>query len=216
MKRTLLYLICLVGILFFSCTPASVVIEEERDQNNWDPTSETYIPKGSLTHLFSVSPTKKVFFSKGNLQYNLSDRTFRFAQYQYEMLQSAVNLEGENSILEYFPYGTSGAGGTRPNSQERLPQQDISETAYDWGEYCPISNAENLAGFWRMLTSQEWEYLLNKLSHADIRQNRLQRFPHWHYSTKKDTLGFRVSKLFRNFAAVNYENHKKKNWNERH
>lgn len=167
MKKTLFCFICAVGALFFSCTPASVVVEDERNDNNADPTSGTYIPKGALTHLFSVSPTKKVFFAKGNLQYNLSDKTFRFADYQYDMKQSAVNLSGENSVLEYFPYGASGAGYTRPDKQESLPQKDISETSYDWGQFCPISNAENIAGFWRTLTLKEWEYLLHKRTNAD-------------------------------------------------
>ncbi len=46
---------------------------------------------------FSVAPGKKVYFSMGNLQYQASTNTWRFAEYQYE----------------YVAYGNSSAGNYR-------------------------------------------------------------------------------------------------------
>ncbi len=41
---------------------------------------------GQLFGLFSVSPTKKVHFSQGNLQYQDSTNTWRFAENQYDLV----------------------------------------------------------------------------------------------------------------------------------
>ncbi len=41
-------------------------------------------PPGILNGLFSVSPTKQVYFSKGNLQYQASTNTWRFAEHQWD------------------------------------------------------------------------------------------------------------------------------------
>ena len=42
----------------------------------------------NLTGLFSVSATEQVFFSQGNLQYQASSGTWRFAEEQYEIMGS--------------------------------------------------------------------------------------------------------------------------------
>ena len=42
------------------------------------------IPDGALPGLFSVSATKQVHFSQGNLQYQASTNTWRFAEHQYD------------------------------------------------------------------------------------------------------------------------------------
>ncbi len=167
MKKLSLYLVCCLCVLLCGCTPSQESIENERIDNNINTESESYIPHGALNRLFSVSSSKKVYFSKGNLQYELNGRKFRFANNQYDIQQSAVNLSGSNSVLDYLPYGASGAGSTRANSLSSLPTMDIAGTAYDWGLYNPIANAEDLAGFWRTLTVQEWEYLLHKRTNAD-------------------------------------------------
>jgi len=41
-------------------------------------------PEGSIPSLFSISETQQVFFSKGNLQYQASTGTWRFAEHQYD------------------------------------------------------------------------------------------------------------------------------------
>lgn len=44
--------------------------------------------EGASSHLFSVSPTNKVRFSQGNLQYQPSSKTWRFAESQYYLDRS--------------------------------------------------------------------------------------------------------------------------------
>ena len=42
------------------------------------------LPGGALSGLFSVSATQQVHFSQGNLQYQASTNTWRFAEHQYD------------------------------------------------------------------------------------------------------------------------------------
>ena len=44
------------------------------------PTPQDTVPEGVINGLFSVSSTKKVYFSQGNLQYQASTNTWRFAE----------------------------------------------------------------------------------------------------------------------------------------
>ena len=41
-------------------------------------------PEGSIPSLFSISETQQVFFSQGNLQYQASTNTWRFAEHQWD------------------------------------------------------------------------------------------------------------------------------------
>ncbi|MBP5259454.1 MAG: hypothetical protein J6Z12_02315 [Paludibacteraceae bacterium] len=69
-------------------------------------------PVGAIKHAFSVSATKRVFFSKGNLQYNCQTGLWRFAEHQYDV----IGLNNTNSVdnpkyfqwISLFAWGTSG------------------------------------------------------------------------------------------------------------
>ena len=81
------------------------------------------IPEGAIDGLFSVSRTKKVYFSQGNLQYQASTHTWRFAENQWDFVGDGVsgNVE-ENGVkcnnelisstydgwIDLFGWGTSG------------------------------------------------------------------------------------------------------------
>ncbi|MBR4498161.1 MAG: hypothetical protein IKP08_05730, partial [Bacteroidales bacterium] len=90
-------------------------------------TGTTY--KGAFMSAFSVSETKRVVFSQGNLQYQPSTGTWRFAEHQYDAVGGldkdgvyggnvyvgAVKCGNENAHnasytgwIDVFPYGTSG------------------------------------------------------------------------------------------------------------
>ncbi|MBP3763712.1 MAG: hypothetical protein J6I49_07540 [Bacteroidales bacterium] len=88
-----------------------------------DPTSQYVASPGT----FSVSPTKAVYFSQGNLQYQPSTGTWRFATNQYDYCGSSTTgdginrgnvADGDNSQLsptysgwiDLFYFGTSGYG----------------------------------------------------------------------------------------------------------
>ena len=61
------------------------------------------IPDGALPGLFSVSATKQVHFSQGNLQYQASTNTWRFAEHQYDYV-------GTQTADRYGYYGGNVSG----------------------------------------------------------------------------------------------------------
>lgn len=135
---------------------------------------------------FSVSPTKKVIFSKGNLQYqgtyNGALGVFRFAEHQYDYVGGKDSRYGNvyvNAIekcdnaqidakytgwIDLFGWGTSGYKNQWPysitsNDSFYGPAEgDITGTHYDWGIHCAISST--YTNQWRTLTIEEWQYLL--------------------------------------------------------
>lgn len=117
--------------------------------------------QGALPGAFSVSATKKVYFSQGNLQYQASTKTWRFASAQY----TRVGASGNNKIsatytgwIDWFAWGT----GSNPIS--------TSSSFTDWGVNT-ISNGGNQANLWRTLTKDEWEYLFSGRANAANRRS---------------------------------------------
>ena len=118
---------------------------------------------------FSVSEDCQVYFSKGNLQFQASTYTWRFAENQWDYVGTEIpDLNGD-------------FGGTVPGSSNHLISTDYSGwiDLFAWGsainptlvEYMnitdfvdwgtkPISNAGGHAYPWRTLTDEEWDYLL--------------------------------------------------------
>lgn len=139
-------------------------------------TEEPYIvPTGAINGLFSVSQTKKVLFSKGDLQYQASTATWRFAENQWDYIgNSNSNISSSYSgWIDLFGWGTSGynhgAVCYQPwstskknsdyyaygNSTNNLNSQSGNA---DWG-YNAISNGGNIENMWRTLTYDEWCYV---------------------------------------------------------
>lgn len=118
---------------------------------------------GVLPGAFSVSATKKVNFSQGNLQYQASTKTWRFAENQYDMIGAAnSNISSTyNGWIDLFGWGTSGYNNKYPymtsttNADYGDGNNDIAGTNYDWGVYNAISNGGNAKGLWRTLTTAE-------------------------------------------------------------
>lgn len=64
---------------------------------------------------FSVSPTKKVYFSKGNLQYNVNDKCWRFATNQWDYvggnsqypgtISGSTNVNAAGPWIDFFGWG---------------------------------------------------------------------------------------------------------------
>ena len=134
-------------------------------------------PTGAIDGLFSISATQQVYFSQGNLQYQASSNSWRFATNQYDYIGSAnSNISSSYSgWIDLFGWGTSGwnCGNTyyRPwdsnNSDGSLygpPNQNNMTGSYansDWGVYNAVSNGGNQSNLWRVLTSAEWDYVFN-------------------------------------------------------
>ena len=135
-------------------------------------------PEVELKGAFSVSPTTKVAFSPGNLQYQASTDTWRFAEHQYDYVGDAskgnVYANGVkcdnakisssyNGWIDLFGWGTSGYNDKYPYMTSRNDsdygdgEKDIAGTNYDWGVYNQIGSDPK--GTWRTLTWNEWWYL---------------------------------------------------------
>ena len=132
---------------------------------------------GVLDGVFSVSASTSVHFSKGNLQYRASSKTWRFALNQYDYIGSD-NTDVSSTYsgwVDLFGWGTSGnnhgAVGYLPTSTSTLNSDyyaygSSSSNLYDqsgiadWG-YNRITNGGNTLDMWRTLTRNEWSYLLN-------------------------------------------------------
>ena len=145
---------------------------------------------GTLPGLFTINVSgEKVVFSQGNLQYQASTNTWRFAEHQYDYIG---NVDGNTSPsssqtewIDYFNWGTSGYNhgancyqpwSTSTSQSDYYAYGSNSKNLYDakddgtmrgqadWG-YNAISNggnAENIG--WRTLTKEEWAYIINSRS----------------------------------------------------
>ena len=85
-------------------------------------TTEVF-PEGAIRGVFSISDTKQVLFSKGNLQYQATTNTWRFAENQYDFVGDDIRgnvmengVKCDNSLIapdydgwiDLFGWGTSG------------------------------------------------------------------------------------------------------------
>ena len=116
---------------------------------------------------FSVSSTKKVMFSKGNLQYQADPGSWRFAENQYDVIGADNgNIASDyTGWIDLFGWGTSGFDSKAPymtsttNTAYGNGDADIAGTNYDWGVYNKNALSAPVAN-WRTLTAEEWDYLI--------------------------------------------------------
>lgn len=144
---------------------------------------QALVRDGYIQAAFSVSDSKQVYFSQGNLQYQASTNTWRFAEHQYDMIGSDnSNISSSCSgWIDLFGWGTSGwnsgANAYQPYSTSKNPRDYYPGGGYtnnltgtyanaDWGVYNKISNGGNQAGLWRTLTKDEWQYLISGRAQA--------------------------------------------------
>ncbi|MBQ2187568.1 MAG: PEGA domain-containing protein [Bacteroidales bacterium] len=133
-------------------------------------TNTTASNAASSKGVFSVSSYKKVQFSQGNLQYQASTRTWRFAEHQWDIIGDAnKNISSSYSgWIDLFGWGTSGYNGKNPwmtsttSTDYGNGERNIAGTNYDWGVNNTISNGGGKS--WRTLTRDEWVYVFNTRS----------------------------------------------------
>ena len=155
------------------------------------PTPST--PEGAINGLFTINENgDQVYFSKGNLQYQASTNTWRFAEHQWDYVgndtfgivyEDGVKCNNElisstyNGWVDLFGWGTSGydhgAVCYQPfsSSQQESDYFVYGQEGYnlcdqtgkaDWG-YNAISNGGSSINKWRTLSKNEWYYFLNSL-----------------------------------------------------
>ena len=153
------------------------------------PWSGFRIIEGALPGKFSISASKQIKFSCGNLQYQASSGYWRFAEHQYDYVgNTSVGNVTENDVkcsntnisssysgwIDLFGWATSGnsASGTayQPYSSSKndteygpaITSGEWTAANSDWG----VVNATQLGSGWRTLSSSEWGYLLSSRPNA--------------------------------------------------
>lgn len=137
-----------------------------------------YPTVGAINARYSVSDSVTVVFAKGNLQYQASTQTWRFAENQYDVLGASNELADTSYAgwIDLFGWGTSGFEGLMPysvsdtNWQYVTGERSITGTNYDWGLFNPISGAGNKAGTWRTLSYDEWNYVIRLRESASVKR----------------------------------------------
>ena len=110
-------------------------------------------------HGFSVSPTNKVIFSSGNLQYHPAMDKWRFAEHHYDYIgEDNINISKDyKGWIDLFGWGT----GNNPTLNTIDTRHYTTFT--DWGINSISGYPQNT---WRTLTADEWEYLIYKRQNA--------------------------------------------------
>ena len=157
-----------------------IVVDNDMELVAYFTTSNSTLPQGAINGEFSVAVGVKVYFSKGNLQYNASTDKWQFAENQYDYIggESSPNSEtayGNNLVsedydgwIDLFGWGTSGYDEKYPymtindSYSYGNDYDDIIKTNYDWGKYNAIENGGKQIGLWRTLSNNQWEYLLDR------------------------------------------------------
>ena len=139
--------------------------------------SFTTPPEGVINSLFSINANgDQVYFSQGNLQYQASTNTWRFAENQWDYVGDGnANVSSTyNGWIDLFNWGTSGYNhgancyqpwSTSVNSSDYYAygistcSLNDSTGMADWG-YNAISNGGNQENQWYVLSYDEWNYVL--------------------------------------------------------
>lgn len=166
MKKFILLLTALLMISFPALTQIKMCIYQE------DGTRTEYIAstidsivfeksedKGFVAKYFSVSDSKAVVFSHGNLQYHPANKEWRFAPSQTDYIgENNTNLTATyNGWIDLFGWGT----GKSPTNKSD-DNNDYSSFV-DWG----VNKIDNdISNTWRTLTEDEWFYLLTERKDA--------------------------------------------------
>ena len=134
-------------------------------------------PTGAVSGKFTINSNgDQVYFSQGNLQYQASTNTWRFAESQWNYAGDGNNSISEtyDGWIDLFGWGTSGYNhgancyqpwSTSTSYSDYYAYGEYTYNLYDqtgkadWG-YNAISNGGNTEGYWRTLTIDEWYYVI--------------------------------------------------------
>ena len=148
MKKLCSLVICVMALLFAGCEPNAP----------------------EVIGVFSVSETKQVTFSPGNLQYRPANNKWRFAENQWDYI-GTDNVTG-GSVYPYQDDGDEKRGDALANKIDifgwstsstnfgvstSTSSSDYSGSFVDWGTNKIGNDAPNT---WRTLTLDEWDYVV--------------------------------------------------------
>lgn len=181
MKKNLLLLTLLVSSVSFALA---------QETCTYPATTTASVRFRKIQHPFTVSDTVKVLFAPGNLQYQASTQTWRFAEHQYDYIGNAPGnsvtdaavRKTQSEWIDLFVYGHTGYNGKEPtaryatnipkwgqNTDYMYGSASNCSRNYDWGYFCDIQyNGEKISkGTYRTLTIEEWKYLKKYSKHTE-------------------------------------------------
>ena len=128
------------------------------------------LPQGALPGLFTINEDgDQVRFSMGNLQYQASTQTWRFATNQYDFVGNDYygnvyenGVKCSNALINTNYSGWIDLFGWGTGNNPTLVSENYADYGpfADWGSNA-ISNGGNATNQWRTLTYPEWQYLFN-------------------------------------------------------
>ena len=139
------------------------------------------VPTGAINGLFTINENgDQVWFSQGNLQYQASTNTWRFAENQWDYIgEDNANIsESYSGWIDLFGWGTSGYNhgatcyqpwSTSAYNYDYYAYGSNTSNLYDqtgqadWG-YNAINNGGNTINTWHTLKTEEWDYIINMRS----------------------------------------------------
>ena len=179
----------------FRCLGAAVRVVQDVDLTESHTSGESYeneiqtvtIENGAIKAYFTGEYGKKIYFSKGNLQYQASTNTWRFAEHQYDIIgEDNSNISPTyGGWIDLFGWGTSGwnsgANSYLPHSTSTNESDYFSGDTcdndftgkyenVDWGIFNNISNGGNTIGMWRTPTFRDWCYIIYNRTYASCLQ----------------------------------------------
>ncbi|MBR1549742.1 MAG: hypothetical protein IJ634_03810 [Bacteroidales bacterium] len=104
--------------------------------------------EGMLPGRFSINGLEQVSFSCGNVQFRRSDTTYRFAEHQYDALGSLNNNYQSSTYDGWIDLMMCNIWGNGDAARS------------------PISNGGDAVGLWRVLSKDEWTYILRERTNA--------------------------------------------------
>lgn len=145
--------------------------------------ADEVLPEGVIDGIFSISANQRVRFAQGNLQYQASTNTWRFATNQWDVVGNASygnvyenGVKCNNALIgadytgwiDLFGWGANGYINKYPyNSSTNISDYGTpSNNAlgnYEWGRN-PIQNGGNAGNntLWFSLNGTQWNYLLSQ------------------------------------------------------
>ena len=134
--------------------------DKEENDDPVKPDDDPVYDGGFVAKPFSVSATKTVTFSPGNLQYHAANNEWRFAPSQTDYIgEDNANISSTyNGWIDLFGWGT----GDNPTNKSE--DYEDYQTFVDWG----VNKIGNYSpNTWRTLTYNEWYYLLKERPNYD-------------------------------------------------
>lgn len=129
-----------------------------------------------VPNAFSVSASRQVLFAPGNLQYQASTDTWRFAEHQQDIMNKnnelypgGQNFDNSGNLLDFYEDPTVwidlfGYSTAETNFGVNNGASDINYHGafIDWGSKMPAEGGNA----WRTPTTEEWQYVLEERPNA--------------------------------------------------